>query len=108
MSILKKYLLIILLSVMFVNYTVAGCVQNNNKLGLVGLDSSNGTIYAGVFDHDNACACNSFRFLAAKTDNKMALSVLLSAKMSGRRVRIDILDPADCNSAFRVYIQDLN
>lgn len=85
---------------------LATCAQNNNKLGLVGLDSSNGIVYARVSDHDNACGCNEFRFMPDNTDTKMALSVLLSARVSSRRVRIDVLDPTNCNSAHRVYIQD--
>lgn len=85
---------------------VANCVQNNNKLGLVGLDTSTGGIFAGVSDHDNGCACTAFRFMTANTDTKMALSVLLAARMSGKKVRIDALDGTNCNSAYRVYIQN--
>ena len=81
------------------------CSQNRNELnGLVGLDSRAKTVYASVLSSSNECACSSVRFLEANTDTKMALSVLLAAKMANKKVRVDLLDKNDCNSAYRVYV----
>lgn len=82
------------------------CVQNNNILsGLVGLDSSVGTIYASVSSSSNECSCTNVRFTEANTDTNAALSILLAAKMAEKKVRIDLLDKTNCNTAYRVYIQ---
>ena len=97
-------LVIILFALLYVQ-AYAGCVQLDNKVGLVGLDSVNATVYAAVTDHNDACGCNQIRFLSSNTDTKMALSILLSAKMSGKSVRIDISDPANCDTGYRVYVQ---
>ena len=85
----------------------AGCTQNNNELnGLVGLDSEIGSVYAATTSVSNECSCAAVRFRPEITDTKMALSVLLSAKLAGKKVRVDLLDASDCNSAFRVYVQN--
>lgn len=82
------------------------CTQNNNELnGLVGLDSSSGTIYASISSNTNECSCTNVRFTEANTDTKSALSILLAAKMADKKVRIDLLDKTNCNTAYRVYIQ---
>lgn len=84
----------------------SACVQNNNKLtGIVGLDGGNGLVYATTTSSSNECSCSNVRFRPENTDTKMALTVLLSAKMADKMVRIDLLDPNDCNSAFRVFVQ---
>lgn len=90
----------------FSNLTYAACTQTDNKLGsLVGLDSQGGMVYANVSSVSNQCACSSVRFKPNNTDVKMALSVLLSAKMAEKEVRVDLLDEGDCNSAYRVYVE---
>ena len=82
------------------------CSQNNNTLsGLVGLDSSSGTIYAVISSNTNECSCTTVRFTEGNTDTKSALSILLAAKMANKLVRIDLLDKTSCNTAYRVYIQ---
>ena len=82
------------------------CSQNNNTLsGLAGLDSQGGNIFASVTSDTNECGCKSVRFNRDNTDTEAALSVLLSAKLANKKVRVDILDRTDCNSAYRVYIQ---
>lgn len=82
------------------------CVQNNNELtGLVGLDGGNGLVYATTTSVNNECACARVRFRPENTDTDKALSILLSAKMANMKVRIDLLDENNCDSAFRVYIQ---
>jgi len=83
----------------------AACVQGSNVFSLVGLDSSGGTVFAGVSDSNGACGCTNFRFSPANTDVDKALSVLLSAKLSGTPARVDIAEPGNCNSAYRVYLQ---
>lgn len=84
---------------------LAVCSQQWNKIGLVGLDSTNGNVYVGVTEHNNNCNCDGVRFKEVNADTDKALSVLLSAKMSEKKVRIDFLDANDCDSAHRVYIQ---
>jgi len=88
-------------------YAHAGtCTQNNNSLtGLVGLDNAGGTIYATTSSTNNECLCSNVRFLPSNTDTKAVLSILLSAKMADKKVRIDLLAQGDCNSAYRIYIQ---
>lgn len=84
----------------------ATCIQNNNVLnGWVGLDSSAGTIYAKTTSSSNECSCANVRFTAANTNTQMVLSILLSAKIAGKEVRVDLIDGNDCNSAYQVYIE---
>lgn len=104
MNTVLKGLLFITLLLSSTLASSASCVQTNNSIGLIGLDGRN-IIYSGVSDHSNQCGCTNFRFKEIYTDHKVALSVLMSAKMSNKKVRIDILDETDCNSAYRVYVQ---
>ena len=109
MNMYKTMLIILMISGLLLPGSVSAfCTQNNNKIGLVGLDSPDGMVFAAVGGHDNKCGCNAFRFQVKNTDTKMALSILLAARMSGKRVRIDAIDETDCNSAQRVYVQDAN
>jgi len=86
-------------------FAASACVQADNKVGLVGLDNSNSTVYVSTPVSNNGCNCTNFRFSKVNTDTSMALSLLLSAKISGKSVRIDLLDETNCNSAYRVYLQ---
>jgi hypothetical protein len=86
------------------------CVQNNNKVGFVGLDSTDGgtrqgNLFVSVSNHNNGCGCSHFRFYSGNTDTKSALSILLTARTTEKPVRIDLLDSTNCDSAYRVYIQ---
>ena len=89
----------------------ASCVQENNKVGFLGLDSTgggasnNGNLYVSVSDHNGGCGCNNFRFYSANADTKAALSILLTARMTDKVVRIDLIDSTNCDTAYRVYIQ---
>jgi hypothetical protein len=106
MSGLIKSLFLITLLVLSQRTFAATCTQNNNVLnGWVGLDSSAGTIYAKTTSSSNECSCTNVRFTQANTNTQMALSILLSAKMAGKAVRVDLLDSNNCNSAYRVYIE---
>jgi len=81
------------------------CTQNNNTLnGLVGLDGSS-TIYASISSSSNECSCTSVRFSETNADTKIALSILLAAKMANKKVRIDLLDKTNCNTGYRVFVQ---
>ena len=84
-------------------YAVNICTQTGNNITLLGRDDT-GSIYAGVTEHNNQCGCNSFRFKEINTDTQMALSILLSAKLSDKEIRVDLKDENDCNSAFKLYI----
>jgi len=81
------------------------CSQYNNVVGFVGLDNPNGSVYVSVAEHNNACNCSNIRFYDSNTDTDKALSILLAARFSDQRVRIDIADENDCDSGYRVYIQ---
>lgn len=84
-----------------------GCTQNYNTVGFVGMDGQvgdSGMLYVAVSGHNNGCNKNYFRFKASETDTDMALSILLAAKMAGKKVRIDLKNKDDRNSAYRVYI----
>ncbi len=98
-------LLLLSASLFLSQLTYAICVQNNNSLnGLVGLDNSKGMVFATTISSTNECSCRHVRFREQNTDTKMALSILLSAKVTNQKVRIDLLDEGDCNSAYRVYL----
>ncbi|GAB2189333.1 hypothetical protein MAH1_09410 [Sessilibacter sp. MAH1] len=86
----------------------AYCSQTRNELeGLLGLDSTDGTIYTTVTKSNNECSCGDARFSPTFTPHTQeALSILLSAKLAGKTVRIDFEDPANCRSAARVYLED--
>lgn len=86
--------------------SAAKCVQNDNIIDMVGVDQSDGTIYAKRDGTAGNCGCASFRWYPVNnTHTGMILSVLLAAKLSGTPVRIDILDENNCNSAYRAYLQ---
>jgi hypothetical protein len=104
---MKSIIKTILLSGLFA-YSQASfsesCAQSNITLnGLVGLDYA-GNIYASTSSNNEKCSCTSVRFREGNTDIKAALSILLAAKMADKKVRIDLLDKTDCNTAARVYI----
>ncbi|UTM58314.1 hypothetical protein L4174_005590 [Photobacterium sp. CCB-ST2H9] len=81
------------------------CSQNYNELpGLVGLDSASGNIYATTRSNTNECSCSEVRFTKENTDTDTALSILLAAKMANKKVRVDLKDKNDCNTAYRVYV----
>jgi hypothetical protein len=110
MKLIGRFLTITLLMVTM--FSVAGvasagqCIQNKNTLhNLVGLDSKAGNLFVSLNSPNKECGCTHARFKAVETDTKMALSILMVAKMSDRTVRIDFLDDTDCNSAWRVYLE---
>ncbi|KDM92835.1 hypothetical protein [Photobacterium galatheae] len=81
------------------------CSQNYNELpDLVGLDSSSGRIFASVRSSTNECSCTHVRFTKENTDTNTALSILLAAKMANKKVRVDLKDKTDCDTAYRVYV----
>uniref|UniRef100_UPI00078111ED hypothetical protein n=1 Tax=Endozoicomonas arenosclerae TaxID=1633495 RepID=UPI00078111ED len=80
------------------------CTETGNKVGFMGLDSSNGTVYVST-ESSKKCGCASFRFKESNTDTKMALSILMAARTSSISVRIDLIDKDDCNSAYRIYLE---
>lgn len=81
------------------------CSQTQNEIvGLVGLDSQTGTVYSSTVSSTNSCNCAHVRFKPENTDVDKALSILLAAKLSSTKVRVDLLSEGDCNSAYRVYL----
>ncbi|WP_185979258.1 hypothetical protein [Thiomicrorhabdus sp.] len=91
------------LSLVLANNVYAACTQTGNSIGLMGLAGS-GQIYASLSSHDNQCACNQARFYSKNADLDMVLSILMSAKLSGKKVRIDFLNYGQCSDAFKVFI----
>ena len=105
-KVISSSALLVFVSVCTQSTLAALCVQRHNTIGMVGLDSGqSGVVYASVSNHDDACGCNDYRFKPENTDTKSALSILLSAKVSGQAVRVDVQDSNDCNTAFRVYLE---
>ncbi|TVZ37143.1 hypothetical protein P886_1484 [Alteromonadaceae bacterium 2753L.S.0a.02] len=105
---LNKEVRFIMLALLFgiPGVAIAGtCAQSNNKVGFVGLDSAGGAIYVDVSEHSNQCGCNYVRFYPENSDTDKVLSILLAARLTEKRVRIDINDSNSCNSGYRVYIQ---
>lgn len=95
----------ILSLVLFSSHVFAGsCEQSYNSVGFLGVDSSNGTIYVAVSGHNNKCNMSSFRFQEVNADTDKILSILMTAKISEKKVRIDLKDSTDPNSAYRVYM----
>ena len=78
--------------------------QHNNTITLMGVDGSDGHIFAGVTGSTEGY-CTAFRFYSARSDTDKILSILTAAKLAGKRVRVDLADSSDCNTAFRAYIQ---
>lgn len=102
----SKCLIFVVSILGFTQNAFAMCTQNGNSLnGLVGLGSSGTLVYADVNSASNECGCDRFRFQSENTDIKIALSVLLSAKIADKKVRIDIKEPGNCNTATNVYLQ---
>lgn len=97
--------IILLVAAFFCTSVDANCIQNNNLVTFTGLDSKEGVIYASVSSHDDQCACSYVRFYPQNARTEMALSILMAAKLSETRVRIDLMEQGDCNTAYRVYLQ---
>ena len=92
----------------------ADCVQTNNTVSMLGMDSANGDVYVKISGGDGGCSCIDFRFLKngngtdPGVDTSMAMSVLLTARETNQKVRIAAHDAGtggSCNTAFRVYLQ---
>jgi hypothetical protein len=99
-----KYIVLLIVT-LFSCSVYASCVQNNNIVTFTGLDSKEGVIYASLSSHDNQCACSSGRFYPQNSRTEMALSILMAAKLSQNKVRIDLMEQGNCNTAYRVYLQ---
>lgn len=103
---MKQFNLAISLITLCLASTVhAKCVQNNNTVTFTGLDDANGTIYASLRDSNNKCNCTEVRFKPENTNTEMALSILLTAKISKTKVRVDFLEENSCNTAYRIYLE---
>lgn len=106
MKIVIRFFLFVCMTIISVITWAETCTQNNNRMtSLVGLDSSSGVVYASVDSHSNECSCNNFRFKPENTETEMALSILLSAKLADREVRVDLLNADNCDTAYRVYVE---
>jgi len=99
-----RYVLVITLFIIPF-YAFGSCTQTDNSVGFVGLDNPDGSIYVDVAQHDGKCQCDYIRFYASNTDTDKVLSILLTARLSNNKVRIDILEEGNCNSGNRVYMQ---
>ena len=103
---MKKALKILIAtaSLSVANLATAYCTQTGNKVGFMGLDGADGRVYVSVSGHNNQCGCNYIRFKPDATKTDMVLSILMMAKATDNKVRIDINTPEDCNSGSRVYL----
>lgn len=91
-------------SLSFAHLAYADCTQTNNFLsGLVGLEGQDGALYADLVSAMAECSCATARFQPQHTDTKMALSILLSAKMAGKTVQVGFME--GCDTAYRLYME---
>ncbi len=82
------------------------CSQNNNEInGLVGVDGQDGRVYASITSTSAQCGCELVRFKPANSDTDKALTILMTAKITKAKLRIDFLEHGNCDSAYRVYLQ---
>ena len=112
---MKLKLITIVILLITTQITMAAiCSQANNSIGLLGFDYTpvSGTvpektnIYASLLNHSNLhCGCTEVRFEEVNTNIDVVLDILLAAKTNFKKVRIDLLDANNCDSAFRVFIQ---
>ncbi|WP_064792296.1 hypothetical protein [Shewanella woodyi] len=100
-----KWITLLMATLFSTGVYATSCVQNNNIVTFTGLDSKEGVIYASLSSHDNQCGCSYIRFAPQNTRTEMALSILMAAKLSQNRVRIDLMEHGNCNTAYRVYLQ---
>jgi len=82
----------------------AYCSQQGTVLGKVGIDERK--VVAEVLEVSTTrdCGCRAVVFDDARTDSGMAMSILLTAKMVDKQVRIDFADGPICDAGIRVYI----
>lgn len=101
------YKLVVLLFSMAMSQTIyaASCTQRDNSIGVAGVSTINGDLYVQVTDHDNQCGCGVFRFSPLLADTDKVLSIVLSSKLASQKVRIDLYDETDCDTARQIYIQ---
>jgi len=95
------------LFLLYAKLSFATCAQTGNELHkLVGLDGDgkSGQIYASLLSSHRQCGCDYVRFHPNNTDVDKVLGILLAAKMAGKAVRVDFIEPNACNSGFRVYV----
>lgn len=100
-----KFMAVAVFSLFSLNVLGGQCAQNNNELSFLGMVDGQGMLYAQLNSTTNECSCSVVRFKTENTDTKMVLSILLAARMSSNKVRVDLLDSTDCDSAYKVYIQ---
>ncbi len=100
-----KYFIGVALFMISVSTMAATCAQHKNTMrALVGVESVSGNLYAALSSPSKSCGCTYARFSHANVDTKLILSLLLTAKLSDKTVRIDFLNNGDCNSAYRAYL----
>lgn len=101
------------LSVLFVIFAglaasqayAARCQQTDIELvGTMGVTET-GAIYVTTRESNRQCGCNNMRFSPARANTDHVMSVLLAARLANKKVRIDLENASNCNTAYRVYIQ---
>ena len=107
MKSLSLALVLFLASLPLAQNAAAICSQFDNRVDFMGYDGSNLRLYVEVSGHDNNCGCSFFRFKEANLDIRVALAILLSARLMDQTVRIDVKDPAgpNCNEAVKIFLQ---
>lgn len=103
-NLIKSVTFVFTLAISSIAY--GGCTQTGNSINLLTAQSTNANIFTEVLDHNNECGCDSYLFRTESSSN--VLSLLLSAKTSASKVTIDIDDPNDCKTAFRVGLEGMD
>lgn len=88
------------------SYVTAFCTQNGNHISKVGIDGSTNALVVNIssYAEDKNCNCSEIQFHPDVTDTDKILSVVLTGKMMGRSIRMDLNDFPNCNSGYRAYI----
>lgn len=86
------------------SFAQATCEQHGNTLGKIGVNGNQ--VFAEITDVTSTrdCGCRTVLFSQDVTDASMAMSILLTAKMVDKKVRIDFADGPKCDVGTRVYV----
>lgn len=102
-----KKLLIVISIVFFFNSYAFALSQDGIKVGLTGMEGDGTQVYVQITPNSNRCKWSGVYFTDLKELDK-ALSVALSAKMSGKTIRIDFIQPGGSDTqcfGYGIYVQ---
>lgn len=80
------------------------CEQHGNALGKIGIEGFEVVAELEKTGTNYNCGCQSVRFSPDKTDVEKAMSIMLTAKLTNKKIRVDFSDGPECDEGKRVYI----